>query len=40
MGDNIPGKPREPYIYLGGVPTYVKTINEVAQNDYEGFRFI
>lgn len=37
MGDNIPGKPREPLIYLGGVPTYYKTIGEVATNSYSGF---
>lgn len=39
MGDNIPGKPREPYIYLGGVPNYLKTINESEQNAYAGFAF-
>ncbi len=38
MGDNIPGKTREPLIYLGGVPNYYKTINEVAQKDYTGFQ--
>ncbi|KIW30392.1 uncharacterized protein PV07_06137 [Cladophialophora immunda] len=37
MGDNIPGKPREPLIYLGGVGTYYKTINECAQEGYKGF---
>ncbi|KAF1847797.1 FAD/NAD(P)-binding domain-containing protein [Cucurbitaria berberidis CBS 394.84] len=37
MGTNIPGKPREPLIYLGGVPTYYKTINEAAANGYTGF---
>ncbi|KAH7412206.1 cyclopentanone 1,2-monooxygenase [Phaeosphaeria sp. MPI-PUGE-AT-0046c] len=37
MGTNIPGKAREPYVYLGGVPAYYKTINEVADNGYEGF---
>ena len=38
MGDNIPGKNREPLIYLGGVPTYNKTIHECAANDYAGFQ--
>ncbi|KAF2185110.1 cyclopentanone 1,2-monooxygenase [Zopfia rhizophila CBS 207.26] len=38
MGDNIPGKPREPLIYLGGVPTYYKTVNECAANGYTGFK--
>jgi hypothetical protein len=37
MGTNIPGKTREPLIYLGGVPTYYKTINEAAANGYTGF---
>ncbi|KAF2255213.1 cyclopentanone 1,2-monooxygenase [Trematosphaeria pertusa] len=37
MGDNIPGKPREPLIYLGGVPAYYKTLNEVAADGYCGF---
>lgn len=37
MGDNIPGKTREPLIYLGGVPAYYNTINECAENSYEGF---
>jgi hypothetical protein len=37
MGDNIPGKPREPLIYLGGVPNYYKTITDVADEGYKGF---
>ncbi|KAH7357523.1 hypothetical protein BKA66DRAFT_244032 [Pyrenochaeta sp. MPI-SDFR-AT-0127] len=37
MGDNIPGKPREPLVYLGGVPAYYKTLSEVAAADYKGF---
>ncbi|KNG48071.1 cyclopentanone 1,2-monooxygenase [Stemphylium lycopersici] len=37
MGTNVPGKPREPLIYLGGVPTYYKTLNEAAANGYTGF---
>lgn len=39
MGDNIPGKKREPLIYLGGVPNYYATLNEVAANGYPGFVF-
>ena len=38
MGDNIPGKTREPLIYLGGVPTYYKFINDCAVSNYEGFK--
>lgn len=36
-GANIPGKPSEVLIYLGGVPTYYKTLDQVAKNNYEGF---
>ncbi|KAH6652042.1 cyclohexanone 1,2-monooxygenase-like protein [Truncatella angustata] len=39
MGDNIPGKPREPLIYLGGVPKYYKALSDVAANNYTGFHF-
>lgn len=38
MGDNIPGKPREPYIYLGGVPSFYQALAETAANDYAGFK--
>lgn len=38
MGDNIPGKPREPYIYMGGVPKYYKALNDSAKNNYAGFK--
>lgn len=37
MGDNIPGKPREPLIYLGGVPNYYKSLKECAEQGYAGF---
>lgn len=37
MGDNIPGKRREPLIYLGGVPAYYKTLHACAEKGYEGF---
>jgi hypothetical protein len=37
MGDNIPGKKCECLIYLGGVPTYYKTISDCAAKGYEGF---
>lgn len=39
MGDNIPGKLREPLIYLGGVPTYYKTLDDCASAGYRGFQF-
>ncbi|KAH3970165.1 hypothetical protein HBI81_020790 [Parastagonospora nodorum] len=38
MGTNIPNKPREPLIWLGGVPEYYKMINKSAADDYNGFK--
>lgn len=40
MGTNIPGKAREPMIYLGGVPTYYKRLEDVAEKGYEGFTLV
>ncbi len=37
LGANIPGKPRVFMPYAGGVGTYRKKCNEVADNGYEGF---
>jgi len=37
MGDNIPGKRREPLIYLGGVPSYFQKLSECAGHEYAGF---
>lgn len=39
MGDNIPGKLREPLLYLGGVTNYYKTLSGTASNGYSGFSF-
>ncbi|CAF3645598.1 hypothetical protein SNK05_010390 [Fusarium graminearum] len=39
MGDNIPGKPRECLIYLGGVPTYTNTLEGCGDSGYKGFHF-
>jgi cyclohexanone monooxygenase len=39
LGANIPGKPRIFMPYVGGYPRYRKRCEEVAANDYEGFRF-
>jgi hypothetical protein len=38
MGTNIPNKPREPLIWLGGVPEYYKMINKSAADGYNGFK--
>ena len=37
FGANIPGKPRVFTPYAGGLGTYRKKCNEIADNDYEGF---
>lgn len=37
MGANIPGKPRQIMVYLGGFPTYTKLCDDVAKKSYEGF---
>jgi hypothetical protein len=37
MGTNIPGKAKEALNYGGGIPLYVKTINDVLTSGYEGF---
>jgi len=37
MGDNIPGKPREPLMYLGGVPAYRDTLHMAKEKGMEGF---
>ncbi len=38
MGANIPGKPRVFMPYIGGVGSYRQTCDEIATNDYKGFR--
>jgi cyclohexanone monooxygenase len=37
MGANVPGKPRVFMPYIGGLPRYTKTCDEVAANGYRGF---
>jgi hypothetical protein len=37
MGTNIPGKPREPLIYLGGVNNYYQALRAEAENGYINF---
>ncbi|MGQ0804510.1 MAG: flavin-containing monooxygenase, partial [Actinomycetota bacterium] len=37
MGANVPGKPRVFMPYIGGLPLYTETCNDVAANDYRGF---
>ncbi|EXJ75669.1 uncharacterized protein A1O5_00176 [Cladophialophora psammophila CBS 110553] len=36
-GANIPGKPKEPLNYAGGIPQYIKTLAEVKGQGYKGF---
>jgi len=38
MGANIPGKPRIFMPYVGGVGAYRQKCDEIAANNYEGFR--
>lgn len=38
-GANIPGKPQVFMPYMGGFPAYAHKCSEVANSDYEGFRF-
>lgn len=38
-GGNIPGKPREPLNYAGGVPSYVAALDTCSENGYQGFVF-
>jgi cyclohexanone monooxygenase len=38
LGANIPGKPRIFMPYVGGYPKYRERCEQVAANDYEGFR--
>ena len=40
MGANIEGKPRRFPIYVGGVGTYRKKCEEIANNGYEGFYYL
>ena len=37
LGSNIPGKPRQFGVYLGGFNTYRERCNAIAQSGYEGF---
>ncbi len=39
MGANVPGKPRVCLPYLGGAAAYRRACNDVAAQDYLGFRF-
>lgn len=39
MGANVPGKPRVCLPYVGGVDAYRRVCNDVAAQDYLGFRF-
>lgn len=38
MGTNIPGKVREPLIYLGGVPNYYKSLDECRKEGFAQFQ--
>lgn len=36
-GQNIPGKPREPLNWGGGLPLYLRTLDKVFAQGYDGF---
>jgi cyclohexanone monooxygenase len=38
-GQNIPGKPKATYFFLGGVPMYIEMITAEAESGYHGFIF-
>jgi len=37
QGANIPGKKKEALAYVGGLPKYIKELEQCAKNNYEGF---
>ena len=37
MGANVPGKKREILVYVGGVPNYYRTLEDVKTKGWEGF---
>lgn len=39
QGANIPGKPREPLNFAGGIPLYISALEDCAKNNYQGFLF-
>jgi len=39
MGTNVPGKPRAPLVYMGGLGFYRDRCNEIAAEGYRGFVF-
>ncbi|KQW69953.1 cyclohexanone monooxygenase [Methylibium sp. Root1272] len=39
MGANVPGKPRQILLYLGGFPAYKATCEDIVAKGYEGFAF-
>ena len=38
-GQNVPGKPKANYFFLGGVPMYVEFITAEADGGFRGFTF-
>lgn len=40
MGDNIPNKKREILVYIGAVPKYLETLEEVRESGYQGFEMV
>lgn len=40
MGANVPGKPRQFMLFIGGFGTYLDICNEVAAAGYKGFELL
>ena len=40
QGSNIPGKTLEPLFYVGGIPSYAKTLEDAKNDNYKGFSFL
>ncbi|KAK3710116.1 hypothetical protein LTR37_010547 [Vermiconidia calcicola] len=38
QGNNIPGKRVEPLNWAGGIPAYLKTLEDSLENDYQGWK--
>ena len=35
--DLVPGKPKEPLNYAGGIPEYMRQLNQAVEKGFEGF---
>lgn len=40
MGRNVPGKPAQALNYTGGIPAYIKDLEESSHNGYKGYELV